>query len=896
MDRFEKCFQQLTGNAPFDWQTRLYTDWFAKGQIPTSCGIPTGLGKTAVMAIWLIAKAEGAKLPRRLVYVVDRRAVVDQATGFAEQIQSEAGNALAMPDLPVSTLRGQFADNRQWLQDPSGLSIVVGTVDMIGSRVLFSGYGVSRRMRPYHAGLLGNDALLLLDEAHLCPPFEALLDTVVRDPQDELGPVGHARAMIPPLRLMTLTATGRNEAADGFLLRTQEVEQRRQPLAHQRYTARKDLAIVDLADAGKLIEEMTHRAWEIAQNHGPARIAIFCDRRVDAEKVKTQLDKWIKKQKSPAATELLVGGRRVRERQALQGWLKSHGFLGQAQSPPAITAFLVATSAGEVGVDLDAEHLVCDLVAWERMVQRLGRVNRKGGVDRRACVDVFAVPEKKTKGVDVEVYRACRRVLVELPISQYDPARHDASPAGIDELKARAQENLELATALDRAVTPVPLRPALTRPLVDAWSLTALDEHTGRPDVEPWLRGWADDDEPQATVAWRCYLPWLRGEQQPFARDVDQHFSAAPIHLEETLETATHRIRDTLAKRSLEFARIWGEDDTRQKSSASWRDQPGVIVLDRAGSYQESWRVGALADLAEIKSVEKNRRTASWHGRILVVAAELGGLSADGMLDSGAGPHRSSLDGDKDDKWDEAVRRRIGYLPVGPSDSAPDSRRWKLASTVALAAPEASDAADSPLLQVYVARGKAVARRGDQALAAKPQVLEEHHQWAEASAAEIADALGLSPRFKQLLLVAARHHDAGKHRVLWQISMNAPLVGGPFAKTAGGGDPRRLNGYRHEFGSLRDALDHDDLASLDDDARDMVLHLIAAHHGFARPTITPFDPDAPPAERIKLVREAAQRFARLQRQWGPWGLAWWESLLRAADVRASQRLDREGGE
>ena len=55
-----------------------------------------------------------------------------------------------------------------------------------------------------------------------------------------------------------------------------------------------------------------------------------------------------------------------------------HGLIGDGAAARSVPVFLVATSAGEVGVDLDADHMVCDLVAWERMVQRLGRVNRRG--------------------------------------------------------------------------------------------------------------------------------------------------------------------------------------------------------------------------------------------------------------------------------------------------------------------------------------------------------------------------------------------------------------------------------------------------------------------------------------------------------------------------------------
>src|SRR5690606_7439899 len=69
--------------SPFPWQQALL-ERFVDGRLPRAIDIPTGLGKTAVMAVWLAARAAGAAVPRRLVYVVDRRAVVDQATTVAE--------------------------------------------------------------------------------------------------------------------------------------------------------------------------------------------------------------------------------------------------------------------------------------------------------------------------------------------------------------------------------------------------------------------------------------------------------------------------------------------------------------------------------------------------------------------------------------------------------------------------------------------------------------------------------------------------------------------------------------------------------------------------------------------------------------------------------------------
>ena len=133
------------GFTPFKWQMRLLHR-FVNGDLPSAVDVPTGLGKTAVMALWLIARAARADIPKKLVYVVDRRAVVDQASRFAARLRENMPAALAKDlhledaPLPISTLRGGFADNRKWLEDPSKPAIVVGTIDMVGSRLLFEGY------------------------------------------------------------------------------------------------------------------------------------------------------------------------------------------------------------------------------------------------------------------------------------------------------------------------------------------------------------------------------------------------------------------------------------------------------------------------------------------------------------------------------------------------------------------------------------------------------------------------------------------------------------------------------------------------------------------------------------------------------------------------------------
>ena len=287
--QFEAVFEALTrdaargyrGYAPMAWQRRLYGE-FVAGRISSALDLPTGLGKTSVMAIWLIARANGAMLPRRLVYVVDRRAVVDQATEEAVRLRSNlatapelAGIRLALGldrrVLPISTLRGQFVDNQEWLADPAAPSIIVGTVDMIGSRLLFSGYGVSPRMRPYHAGLLGADALVVLDEAHLVPPFAHLLRAIEQDAS--LRPKGDAdRELVPPLVFLPLSATQRAAdeklcGRDSFRLSDSD---KVDAVAGKRFAAQKRLRLEPLAEK-EPDRQVAEAAWALATKGGKAR-------------------------------------------------------------------------------------------------------------------------------------------------------------------------------------------------------------------------------------------------------------------------------------------------------------------------------------------------------------------------------------------------------------------------------------------------------------------------------------------------------------------------------------------------------------------------------------------------------------------------------------------------
>ncbi len=937
MSNLKRALGLKENESPFPWQEHLLERFLSGIGNRLQLDIPTGLGKTSVMAAWLVARSQGAPLPRRLVYVVDRRAVVDQATTEAVRlrqwvddnpgVKSQLGLD-AIQNLPISTLRGQYVDNRQWLEDPTAPAIIVGTVDMIGSRLLFEGYGVSRKTRPYHAGLLGCDALFVLDEAHLVPPFEMMLESLVLD-ADSFGPKNDLAGLVPSLKLLSLSATGRSANGDVVNISDADLEH---PVADKRLNAVKRLTRRESNGAKTLAESLATQAWEISE-HGQlnVRVIVYSNRRKDAEKAKEAIDKIARgdrKKKIPKVeihTELFVGGRRVRERESAAKWLNDRGFLAGSNATPTDPTFVFATSAGEVGVDLDADHMVCDLVQWERMVQRLGRVNRRGDgeAEVRAIVEWFE-PTAATRKVLVkaakgdELTKAEKDKVAEFrknldaaksdedsqlhkwmrPIHELLETQncHDASPGAIRKLKIEAKDDERLERIIRAATSRSPLRPALTRPVVDSWSMTSLEKHTGRPQVGPWLRGWIDED-PQTTVVWRRNLPICNGPQIPDEKrkaDATEFFEHAPPHRSETLETETFRVIDAINTRATAIlkSRV-GLKSSEAAVGEEYLTTESVIgfILGRALEVVSILRLKDLNFQGDDKKGNRRRKdrlNRDLSGNTLVLDRRLGGLSADGLLD---GSEKSPpAVADDNQPWTE-VGFRISESEDGAKSTDKD---WK---TCFRFVSHASRDGEPKRFLVIDRRKNAVTSEDDRSISQTSQKLAVHQQWAENEIEWIASRLGFSDKYTRMLKIAARLHDAGKNCDCWQNAFSAPQDGRPYAKTIGPVKFGLLDGYRHEFGSLPVLEADEEFQKLDADLQDLCLHLVAAHHGFARPTIrTHGCDDAPPSALEKRARDVALRYARLQRRWGPWGLAWWESLLRAADQRASRDIENQDPE
>jgi len=876
---FRRAFSALTGGkAPFPWQQRAFWQ-LVQGQIPAAVTLPTGTGKTSLIPIWLIALAwqvitGRVSVPRRLVWVVNRRAVVDQATDEAAGLVSRLCNgekagtahreilhdlrrALAqlsalgsrgIAPITVSTLRGEFADNGDWKLDPSRPAIVVGTVDMVGSRLLFSGYGDGLSTRALHAGLIGQDALVVLDEAHLTPPFAALLNAI----QGIQRVTGHPR----PMRVTLVSATQR--PVDGSAAVGVEADDRADPMLNRRLTARKTLRLHQMGERDRLAPSLT--ALALAHKNDCVRVVVY----VRSPKTAEEVRRGIEEQAPDAKVKVLTGTLRGFERDQLTRDPVFASFRSDPDRlPPEATHYLIATSAGEVGIDLDADHLVCDLAPIDSLIQRFGRVNRLGL--GKARVDVL-VPARLSDARE----EATLAYLETLP-----PVRgggRNVSPSTL----ATHPPPLE-------AFSPVLRIVPLARHWLDMWALTSIrdTDWPDRPEVGPWLHG-VEAATPETWVAWRGDVAWLAREEVR-EQDCERALEACPVLTHERLREPTDAMKDkltTLAEREGKAARR--------------------ILLVRADD--SLWR-GTLDEATRLN-------VRQLHFATVLLPLEAGGLSPQGLFT----PECTEPASDVAEEAAGTARRRflvkrdeVGWAAsplTGPAadasnlrgedldavtDTLAKSTRLKLLESVQVGEQrEDGEDADAAWLLYFATavESPAVSRVGR-----RPETLPAHSLRVGTLAWDLGEKSGLAdlaPAFEW----AGKTHDQGKDRRCWQQAIGNRDPTYPLAKSGNAHFNHTVNGgYRHEFGSLLDAVAGAGLA--EQPWGDLALHLIASHHGHGRPQFPErtFDRERALDANRDVALEAMRRFARVQARYGWWGLAWLEALLKAADGIVSAGLD-----
>lgn len=864
-------------------------------------------------------------LPRRLVYVVDRRTVVDQATDVAMDLRERladpalkevcAGLLELSTDeekpLSISTLRGEYADNGEWREDPARAAIIIGTVDMIGSRLLFSGYGVSRRMRPVHAGFLGQDTLIVHDEAHLSPAFGSLIKEIRRLQKD-------ARE-VRPIRVMELSATRRGEgAAEVFTIAADDWAN---CTVKRRLRAAKRVHLRSPGDAPGTIDAIAREA--ASYKDAKVRVVVYVRSPKTAGLVVKALTDPKTHRIEPNRIALLTGTIRGYERDQMtlvpwdaipEGQARDRARVFQGfranpgRPPPDTTEYLVATSAGEVGVDLDADHMVSDLTTLDSMIQRLGRVNRLGG-RTDTTVTVFDIREKDEEAPDDQDQRldATRRALGSLDRIG-DGGGFDASPDALRRLVETLGPNV-IADAFSKR----PDIPGLTDILLDGWAMTSVDDLPGRPAVDRWLHG-RDGQQPSLYVAWREEVGHL---DKVYVSDLPDLlktiFGKHPVRAQERVGGPLSDVVEELkkvARRSDGLAVVLLPRGAPRalllsdvlKDPASLKEATIVLAPAAGGKDDEGMIAGGdvktVRDVADLPSPGKRKNDeAPVVQRVRVL------LTRDGETDTWRarrlggddGPDGVGLEatGFKGAVREARTKRGLGL------DLMRETGRAVLAWD--------SDGDESRALLLFALRGTPEAAEGSQDALRDPVTITDHNAAVGEQARSTVRRLHLTQSFPLIadaVELAAARHDLGKDRDGWQKAIGhrppkpRPDAWTPWAKSDRQGfDDSECGKYRHEFGSLREAAK--DAVITVHPERELILHLIATHHGWGRPHFAEeqwdIADDLAYGENEAVAANVLWRYAELQRRLGRWQLAWLEALVRAADIEVSARAPAAPG-
>lgn len=962
---FSKFFQSLWAYEPFPWQHML-AERLVAGEWPRALDLPTASGKTACIDIALYALAAQAvkpvwerTAPRRIWFVVDRRIVVDEAFERAREIANRLREAKNGPlktvanrlrevsgterPLAVARLRGGVLRDDGWARLPSQPAIIASTVDQLGSRLLFRGYGRSALTAPIFAGLAAHDSLILLDEAHLSVPFLQTLRTVERyrgerwAEQPIRTPFAFAMLSATPPADIPKTAmfpgAGRDAALD-------------HPELTRRINASKPAELVSIK-AGKssgrdpFTEAAAERAAGFVKLENRRRVAVIVNRVRTAESI----SKSLRDQHGGEIDVVLLTGRlRPFERDRLVARWKPVLQANQPQEPER-PVVLVTTQCIEVGADFSFDALVTEAASLDALRQRFGRLNRLGRL-ASAPAAILVRDEDTKAGTKDKVYdialAECWRLLHdELAETKTDGKRErKIIDFGIAALDARLQAIDDLAPYL----APAPDAPLLLPSHVDLLCQTSPRPRV-EPDIQLYLHG-TDRGSPEVRVAWRTDLDEDNTDNWP------ETVALCPPNSAETAAVELYRIRQWLAdeaagddngdvegardsepqakERIRPVLRWQGRERSRVCRRASELGPNDVVVLPAAygmDGLAQSAPGEALGE-AQLDVWEPSNARSGKPAALRLHRDVLRPWSS-------CPPLQALIELAEASDWErESVRVAIGavlaYKPQSVAD-APALPSWllDLLDQVRDGRYE-QHPAGGLVLRLHKVESQSEGEQDlfaddDDLLSASGQEfgLDIHSASVERAVDKLAGRC-LPEEFRESLKTAAYWHDVGKLDERFQIMLRqgdelAALTGEPLAKSAMMTDsPARRravrsannlpDNFRHEMLSLQLAERH--LPNRENAGpHDLLLHAIASHHGYGRP-FAPISPDStPPPIRavhggvpieVSAEERAAwptpyavasgisERFWRLTRRYGWWGLAYLEAILRLGDWYGSR--------
>lgn len=545
-DLYVSFFEQITGQAtPHPWQLRLGSDPRCRDRL---IRIPTGFGKTAGAVVpWLYHRIQRADLdwPTRIAFCLPMRTLVEQ-TERAIRTWLEAARLDGAVGLHV--LMGGVEASR-WRLAPERPAILVGTQDMLLSRALNRGYASGRAAWPMEFGLLQQDCLWIFDEVQL---QDVGLATSAQLSAFRAQEASAGRSPLRPTYSWWMSATLQPRWLDTIdhAPHVSELEKDKTEISPKErvggpWKVRKTVRRTEpngLAPPESL-------AKLLVEQHRPGTLSLCVVNTVDrAVKVYELLEKAFSRpaKKRDGKSEASALPNAGPERRLIHSRFRGHerrawaqgesAFLLRGAGLPEAGRIIIATQVVEAGVDLSAKLLVTDLAPWPSLVQRFGRCARYAD------------------DVDGTIIVAGGRTEDEKKALPYVPAVLAASSEALDRLIAScadaAPQSLEsFEAALDDAgrAALYPYEPGfmLRRRDLEGLFDTAADLSGADLDIGRFIR---TGEERDAQVFWRKGFDASRPESHPRASSVIRdELCAAPLgKIRDLLDTRTGYVFDYL--------------------------------------------------------------------------------------------------------------------------------------------------------------------------------------------------------------------------------------------------------------------------------------------------------------------------------------------------------------